>query len=78
MSVIIALSLTVIFAISTGAFLIWRRKKLAEAQEKIRVLNTARDTARIVEEHRRSEVEQSWEEFDRQQWEIRFNEGSVE
>jgi Flp pilus assembly protein TadB len=70
--------LTVLTAACVVAFLIWRRKKLNEAQERVRILNTARDTAQIIEDHRRREVEKSWEEFDRQQWQKRFQEGSIE
>jgi len=70
--------LTVLTAACVVAFLIWRRKKLNEAREKVRILNTQRDTAQIVEEYRRAQVEKSWEEFDRQQWQKRFQEGSVE
>lgn len=72
------MGLTVLVAASTAIFLIWRKKKLAEAQEQIRILNTQRDTARIIEEDRRKKVEQSWEEFDRQQWERRFHGDSIE
>jgi hypothetical protein len=72
------LGLTVMAVVVITGYLIWRKKKLAEAQAEIHRLNVARDTARIVEEYKRKEVEMSWEDFDRQQWELRFKNGSVE
>lgn len=69
---------TVVVAVAVTAFLVWRHKKLAEARAEIHRLNTARDTARIVEEYKRKKVEESWEDYDRRQWELRFKEGSVE
>jgi uncharacterized membrane protein (DUF106 family) len=78
MVTIVVISLTVLVAALTTSFLFWRRKKLAEAQEQIRILNTQRDTARMVEEYKRKKVEETWEEFDRRQWDLRANLDNVE
>jgi len=66
--------LLVILSLAAAAYMLYIRKKQLEAAKKIEALNIERDTAHIVEEFKRKQVEQSWEDFDRQQWQKRFEE----
>lgn len=65
-------SFAVIVALSVIGYFVWARKKRSEAQEKIKQLNIARDTARMVEEYQRDQIERSWIEYDKSQWDERF------
>jgi len=66
--------LIVVLGLSAAAYMLYIRKKQIEAAKKIHDLNVQRDTAHIVEEFKREQIEKSWEEFDKQQWELRFGE----
>lgn len=63
-----------VLAVAALLYLRHFRKKQLEAAKKIQELNVQRDTAHIVEEFKREQVEKSWEEFDKIQWEKRFGE----
>lgn len=62
----------VIGSICTFFYLLYLRKKQTNAIERIQNLQVQQDTAKILEDHKREQVERTWEEFDRQQWDKRF------
>lgn len=66
--------LAVVLAVFIVGYLLYMRKKQINNAARIADLHVKRDTARIIEEVKREQVEQQWEEFDKQQWERRYNE----
>ena len=66
--------LAVVLAVFIVGYLLYMRKKQNDAAVKIADLHVRRDTARILEEYKRDQVEQQWEEYDKQQWKRRFDE----
>lgn len=67
---------TIFAALFTVGYLFWRAKKHREAADRILDLQIQNDTARIIHDHKIEEVDKSWEEYDKQQWQKRF-EGEV-
>lgn len=69
--------LAVVLGISIVVYLLYTRHRQIAAGAKIAELHVKRDTARILEEYKREQVEIQWEEYDKQQWERRFHEEEV-
>jgi hypothetical protein len=59
-------------ALFVTGYMFYRAKKQRDADDRILELQIQNDTARIIQQHRIEEVDKSWEEYDKQQWEKRF------
>jgi hypothetical protein len=70
------ISFAVVAALFVMAYLFYLARKRREAADRILELQIQNDTAKIIHEHRIQEVDKSWEEYDKLQWEKRF-EGEV-
>jgi hypothetical protein len=73
MSFIITLGLLFLVGIGALGYLAYIKRIRRKSLERTQQLELERDTLRIVEEHKREQVAKTWEEFDKEQWTIRFN-----
>lgn len=79
MSLIITLGVIFIAAIGAFGYMAYIKHKRKIGLEQVRRLEVERDTVRIVQEFKQEQAAKAWEDFDKEQfdkeqWEIRFNE----
>lgn len=72
MSFIFALGIIFLAAVGALGYIAYIKHIRKKAQEKVERLEIERDTIKIVEEYKRAKVAESWQEFDQQQWQIRY------
>jgi len=72
MSFIFALGIIFLAGVGALGYIAYIKHIRKKAQEKVERLEIERDTIKIVEEYKRAKVAESWQEFDQQQWQIRY------